>query len=482
MVYPDYFSSIEDAKVKKIIQTNPKYKHFKQTHFTAGDEEQFIQQLEQLEQSSYTPRIHLKKNIFKEFEFNSLFSEKYKRSFDNDFIRLNTFSHFFHKFKKGTFVKIQNNELKVFLPFSKHAFVNEWSDKINIDPKYGNMYNFIEHINKMLGKQYRISINKFCKHWYANNCLIRYEFPTHEGDSNVPQMSDMLKTLCKERKIPDIEFFMNRRDFPQLKRNGTEAYEHIFGDNQPLLSHNYTKYTPFLSMVTTKEHADIPIPTGDDWSRISSIENKFFSSKEYPDIKQFNIPWKDRKPTAVFRGSSTGAGVTVDTNMRLKLAKLSETSEIPLLDVGITKWQLRPRKLKDSNYLQTIDINEIGIQLKPFLTPYQQAEYKYIINLDGHVSAFRLSLEMSMGCCILLVDSKYELWFKSMIKPMVHYVPIKSDLSDLIEQIKWCRENDTKVEEIAKNAKEFYIKYLQKDGILDYLQKILIDLKKYIKK
>jgi len=168
--------------------------------------------------------------------------------------------------------------------------------------------------------------------------------------------------------------------------------------------------------------------------------------------------------------------------MRLKLAKLSETSEIPLLDVGITKWQLRPRKLKDSNYLQTIDINEIGIQLKPFLTPYQQAEYKYIINLDGHVSAFRLSLEMSMGCCILLVDSKYELWFKSMIKPMVHYVPIKSDLSDLIEQIKWCRENDTKVEEIAKNAKEFYIKYLQKDGILDYLQKILIDLKKYIKK
>ena len=485
----DYFSSIEDSKVKKYIQTNPKYKHFKQTHFTAGDEEQFNEQLEQLEQlelSSYKPRIHLKKNLFKDFEFKSLFWEKYKKSNLDEKIRLNTFNHFFHKFKKGTFVKIQNNELKLFLPFSKNKFVNEWSDKIKIDPKYGNMYNFIEHINKMLGKQYRISINKFCNNWYANNCLIRYEFPVHEGDSNVPQMSDMLKTLCKERKIPDIEFFMNRRDFPQLKRNGTEAYEHIFGDNQPLLSHNYTKYIPFLSMVTTKEHADIPIPTGDDWTRIASLENKFFAtSKDFPDIKLFNTPWKDRKPTAVFRGSSTGAGVTLDTNMRLKLASLNENqdfeNDIPLLDAGITKWQLRPRKLKDNDYLQTIDVENLGIPLKSFLTPYQQSEYKYIINIDGHVSAFRLSLEMSMGCCILLVDSKYDLWFKSMIKPMIHYIPVKKDLSDLIEKIKWCRENDKKAEDIAKNAKEFYLRYLQKDGILDYLQKIIIDLKKYIK-
>jgi hypothetical protein len=486
----DYFLSFEESKLKKTIQTNPKYKYFKQTHFTAGDEEQFHKKLGQLElgQTIYKSRIHLKKNIFKDFEFKSLFWEKYKKS-NTELIRMNTFNHFFNKFKKGTFVKIQNNELKVFLPFSKQKFVNEWSDKIKIDPKYGNMYNFIEYINKMTGKSYKININKFCNNWYANNCLIRYEFPIHEGDSNVPQMSDMLKTLCKERKIPDIEFFMNRRDFPQLKRNNTEAYEHLFGENQPLLSHNYTKYTPFLSMVTTKEHADIPIPTGDDWSRISSIENKFFTgSKEYPDVKQFNIPWIHRKPTAIFRGSSTGAGVTIDTNMRLKLAYLSVNlemnSEPPLLDAGITKWQLRPRKLKDCEYLQTIDIynlEKMGIKLVSFLTPIQQSEYKYIINVDGHVSAFRLSLEMSMGCCILLVESKYELWFKSLIKPMIHYVPVKEDLSDLIEKIKWCRDNDTEAEKIAENSKEFYKKYLDKNAILDYLQKIFVDLKKYIK-
>jgi tRNA A-37 threonylcarbamoyl transferase component Bud32 len=85
---------------------------------------------------------------------------------------------------------------------------------------------------------------------------------------------------------------------------------------------------------------------------------------------------------------------------------------------------------------------------------------------------------MSMGCCILLADSKYRLWFRSLMKPMVEYVPIKSDLSDLIEKIKWCRVNDKACKKIAKNAKKFYLHYLQKDGALDYLQKIVIDLKK----
>lgn len=43
--YPDYFNSIEDCKEydknynKK--ENNKRYKNFKQTHFTAGDEEQF---------------------------------------------------------------------------------------------------------------------------------------------------------------------------------------------------------------------------------------------------------------------------------------------------------------------------------------------------------------------------------------------------------------------------------------------------------
>jgi hypothetical protein len=239
-------------------------------------------------------------------------------------------------------------------------------------------------------------------------------------------------------------------------------------------------------MVTTDEYADVPMPTGDDWARVSSAEGRFFGKecRTYPSVEEFNIKWDDKKPTAVWRGASTGCGVTIDTNARLKLAYLSKITppdkDGPILDAGISKWQLRPRKLKNEKYLQTIDItemNKLGIFHGNFLTPLQQSAYKYIVHVDGHVSAFRLSLELGMGCCILLADSRYRLWYRDMLEPMVHYVPVNADLSNLIEQIQWCRVNDKKCKKIAKNARKFYVQYLQKDGVLDYLQKLIIGLK-----
>ena len=483
----DYYNTVEECvKVKKSkYVTNPKYSDFLQTHFTAGDEDQFQEYRDYSNGDICIPIIKLDDNKFRDIDLSGdILWDKYK-NLDAMCVN-NTFNYMFNKLKKGIFVKIQDNKLKVFLPFSKKGFVNEWGEKIKIDPKYGNMYNFLTYINKMAGKKYKVSVNRFPDNWYANNCLIRSEYPVSEGDTNNSEMSDMFKVLCLNRKIPDMEFFLNRRDFPVIKKDGTEPYDHMFGDDQPLLSHNYNKYSPILSMVTTDEYSDIPIPTGDDWFRVGSYEGKFFvdDCKPVPNIDQFNIKWKDKKPTAVFRGASTGCGVTIDTNVRLKLAYISANTlpdeEGPLLDAGISKWQLRPRKLKGEKYLQTIDVYEMnkkGINIASFLTPIQQSGYKYLVHVDGHVSAFRLSLEMSMGCCILLANSKYRLWFRRLMKPMVEYIPIKEDLSDLVDKIRWCRKNDNACKKIAKNAKKFYLKYLQKDGILDYLQKIIIDLK-----
>lgn len=483
---PDYYLKIDECIASKKINlvSNPRYKNFTQTHFTAGDEEQFQKYRDASNGQVCMPKISLEKNIFDSTNFIDIKWDKYKNL---DAISVNnTFKYMFNKLKKGIFVKIKDNQVRVFLPFSKKTFINEWGNRIKIDPRYGDMFGFIKYISTLQGRKFLPKyINKFTDTWYANNCLLRYEFPIGEGDTNVSQMSDMLKTLCANRKVPDIEFFINRRDFPIIKRNSTEPYNHLFGTNHPLISHNYKNYSPILSMVTTTQFADIPIPTGDDWTRIGRNENKFFPRGCQSVINDFNIEWKNKKPTAVFRGSSTGCGVTIETNMRLKASYLSlktpPEKNIPLLDAGITKWNLRPRKLEGYKYLETIDLNKLnklGIKTANMLTPLQQSEYKYVLNIDGHVAAFRLSLEMSMGSCLLLVDSQYKIWFRNMLFPYVHYVPVKYDLSNLITQIRWCRDNDEKCELIAKNSKQFFDKYLQKDGCLDYLQKLLIDLKK----
>ena len=483
-IYPDYYPSIQeciDSKYKS-AQTNSRYRNFKQTHFTAGDEQQFQEYRNQINGSFVTKKCLNKSNIFKDIPLYKPWD-----CFTNvkAVSVINTFRYLFHKFKKAIFIKIKDNKLSVFLPFSKEKYVNEWSDKIHVNPSYKSMSDFIKHIADLEGMTKHFSekkINAFINNWYANNCLIRYEFPLGEGDSGVCEASNMFQELCEKRALPDIEFFVNRRDFPLLKRDKTEPYHNIFGNyTTPLVSHKYDKYIPILSNVTDESYADIAIPTWEDWCRVQSFENKYFVDNPRTYKYNFEKVWEEKKNIAVFRGGSTGCGVAIDTNMRLKVAYLSSLPENnQFLDAGITKWNLRPRKIMTSKYLETIEKDKLPFGLVEQLTPEQQSEYKYIINIDGHVSAFRLSLELNMGSVVLLVTSNWKIWFFKFLVPYVHYVPVKADLSDLIDQIKWCQNNDEKCKEISENSRKFYNIYLTKDGILDYLQKLLFNLKTQI--
>lgn len=481
-VNPDYYTSIEQcSKHSERVQTNPRYRNFMQTHFTAGDEEQFQQYRGMYNGNVCIPRISLSNNLFASMEIDvwTKFRDLRANCVDN------TFNYIFNKFKKGIFIKIVSNKLVVFLPFSKHGFVNEWGNRVQVDRnKYKSIYEFLEYIATTEGYKFnKDRVNPNPSEWYGNNSLVRYENPLCEGDSSVDNVKNLLEELCENRQVPDIELFINRRDYPIMTKDGTEAYHHLWGTKkQKLVSHSYSEYCPILSMCVTDRYADVLMPTWEDWARVQSYDSKFFVKpcKSYKET--FDTPWSNKVATAVFRGSTTGSGVTIETNPRLKLAWLSAVKKpvkdgIPYLDAGITKWNTRPRMLEREKYIKTIEIEKLGFGLVNKLTPQEQSKYKYIINVDGHVSAYRLSLELSMGSVILLADSEWRVWYKHMLKPWVHYVPVKADLSDLIDQIQWCRNNDSKCQVIVKNAKEFFDKYLQKNGVLDYMQKTLVELK-----
>ena len=484
---PIFYNSQQECLLsqKNRIQSNDKYPNFYQSIFTAGDEEQFQTYRDETNGDICENSINIDNNIYKTEIPDSLDWEGYDNIPANSV--LHTFRYLFNKFKKGIFVKIKNNKLDVFLPFSNANFVNEWSNHIKIDPKYSSLNDFIKHVYELEGKSHLFrpkNINQFISTWFSNNCLVRFDFPINEGDHSIAQMNDMFNELCKKRTIPDIEFFINRRDFPLLKKDFTEPYHHMYDSNDlPLLSHKYNKYSPLFSFSSKENFADIPIPTANDWSRISSFENKFFFNQQCGEFsEEFDIPWKDKIPTAIFRGATTGCGTTIETNPRLKAAYLSyitspDPDGLPLLDAGITKWKVRPRKLYGEKYLTTIDHTKFPFGLSNILSYKEQSAYKYIINIDGYVKAYRLSIELSMGCVILMVDSPYKLWFSSLLKPGFHYIPVKRDLSDLVDKIRWCRDHDKECEIIASNAKIFYETYLLKKGVLDYLQNLLVKTK-----
>ena len=124
-------------------EVNRRYKHYNQVIFTAGDVDQFMSKL-----------------IYK-----------------NDEI-LCTFKYLYHKFKKGIFVMIKNNEMITFLPFSKNSYVNDWNHMLDIDN--------VKTVMNKLHTRYDWDFS----HWYANNCIIRNEFPSRENDNGYITLED----------------------------------------------------------------------------------------------------------------------------------------------------------------------------------------------------------------------------------------------------------------------------------------------------
>ena len=75
--------------------------------------------------------------------------------------------------------------------------------------------------------------------------------------------------------------------------------------------------------------------------------------------------------------------------------------------------------------------------------------HRYLIEIDGNVNSWGLLWKLLSGSCILKVESSRRQWYHHKLKPYVHIVPICSDLSNLEEQLDWCRSNPEQCEYIA---------------------------------
>ena len=386
---------------------NPQYPQLKQAIFTVGDEHQFHEHA-----------------IFQSKEM------------------IDTFRYLFYKHKKAVYIASDGEKLH-FLPFSNIHYMNEFHSRLHPSTQC-------------------LSFRPLCQ-WYANNGLVRYEYPFKESDSTLPILQDMFQSLHQMFPM-SYSTFLNRRDFPLIAKRKTcrhEPYFHIYGFDFPLVSHNYDDMTPLLSMVSCPGFEDIAIPTWEDWA--------LFSGKEFPQVRTKDIffqkkPWKQRMNKMVFRGRSTGLGVTAYTNPRLRLAEFKND----FFDVGITAHNLRPRINPETLRIHTIHPDDHP-PLVSDLSYEKQCEYRYIIHVPGHSAAFRLASDLYSEAVVFIVDSPYRLWIQSFLIPYQHYIPIASDLSNLEDQVQYCLENEDRMLQIIKNTKELCQEHLSVTGILRYL-------------
>lgn len=435
---------------------------------------------------------------------------------------MNTLKYLFFHMKCGIFVMIRNGKLRIFAPFVNSDYRNTWGDKLKLEGD-GSLDSYYTQ-KAGLYREENIEKDKF--KWWANGNIICNELAKVEdmanmqfwGDQFLAALRDMLGEACREREIPDCEFFLNKRDYPQLKINvdrgvPVEPYGFIYDkdDRDPdqdvdlVPEHKFNSYAPIVSFYAASEtrFADIPWPSSEDWegacgevfpgtfmhqkdaegrAKFSSNPRDLFTEENF---RKFERGWDDnRVATAFFRGTATGGGTTIDNNQRLKVAWYSHIwkddeekgGEEPFLDAAIVGWNLRDKKIADRpmTFLRAKEF-EFTAGKHHFTPIYEQSKYKYLVYVDGHCAACRYAFMMRLGSVILKVESRQvadNMWYFPLLKPYHDHVPVKSDLSDLEEKIRWCREHDDECRQIAENAKTFYEKYVARDALLDYVQMV----------
>jgi hypothetical protein len=167
------------------------------------------------------------------------------------------------------------------------------------------------------------------------------------------------------------------------------------------------------------------------------------------------VPWESRADDILWRGVTTGqihdAPKSIDRLPRVQLCLLAK--DIPRCDAKIVQVVQSANPESDRKVLV-----DAGIMTEERLPVEAWAGYKFAIDIDGNSNSFNTLLHRQiLGCCVLKVMSRDNLqqWFYGDIEPWVHYVPVKSDLSDFSEIVAWCRVNDDECRQIAGRGQVF---------------------------
>jgi hypothetical protein len=452
---------------------------------------------------------------------------------DVDSCVMNTFRYLHDHMKCGIFVRIRDKRVAIFAPFVNDQYRNTWtnttdfkittasskmdkSDLLSIISKTSSSMIGTTTIQQMDVAQYYRNKKRDCgdkaeetasilpkEQWWANgNIVCNQACDQYWGDHFLLTIKDMLAETCRSRPVADCDFFFNKRDFPQLKFNAEKGcavepygfmFDKEFNDDIPLSRCAFDSYCPILSFYTSSPFADIPVPVSEDWEAATGnvFCSSFQSNTHLPrdmflpeKVARFDCSWSDKIETAFFRGTATGSGVSIATNQRLHLAYLSASMEgTGILDCGIVGWNFRDKKV-GADPMQYIRI-PTNLKKKGFVPMYQQCRYKYLVYVQGHSAACRYGFMMRLNSVILKVASTCaadQMWYFPMLRPFYDHIPVKSDLSDIVEKIEWCRAHDMECQQIARNARALFDRYISRDGIMDYMQTVFAEIGKRQKK
>jgi Glycosyl transferase family 90 len=171
--------------------------------------------------------------------------------------------------------------------------------------------------------------------------------------------------------------------------------------------------------------------------------------------------WHQRNGRAVWRGSPTGS-INMEENVRWKLCLMS-LQRPDLIDakfVGTTqRW---PQLINNTNLMgQRIDVRDMQ-------------HYRAIIDVDGNSWSGRFGMLLCLSTVVLKIQPSHVDYFYPELQPWLHYIPVKADLSDLIEQIEFSTStrNAKIVQRVIYNANQWCRNHMAMQHLINDMKNI----------
>lgn len=277
-----------------------------------------------------------------------------------------------------------------------------------------------------------------------------------------------ISCACSNNLI-NSSFVLSMGEEPIIHEDNIHPFYSVKKDIKYFRKNNSLEYNCYNTTLK-KNYKDTLYPMCD---MIMFLFNQHFSNDFSPIYNSLNKDdWLNKQNKVVFRGSLTGCNIDdFSKNIRI-LAHIKSLQHSDLCDCYLTKG------LYFNYFGKTIEIKDLPYFPANKLTIHEQINnYKYVLQLDGFVSAWRIIQLIYSGCLIikpnsfLIKNSPYKVSpftdiIDSQLKPWIHYVPVEYDLSNLINTIQWCNNNPNICFKIIKNCWKIAFKYFSREKII----------------
>jgi|GEM_PF-1745569 len=294
--------------------------------------------------------------------------------------------------------------------------------------------------------------------------LIRGQFavsahPAIRNDHRYLVVTESLEKLFQKAQLPDLDFIVCLED---------SVEENIYPG--PIFTFATKRFSQRL----------IPMP---DPTALNPHERSYIT--EVIRNACHGFPWESKTEKVFWRGTPNGPSPSDEDIFQDRW----ETAP----RFQLVQFSLRTPRSVDAGFISPLceeacpvvwPYTRIGIPNASLLKekfpivktvhPIDHLPYKYLIDVDGNSCCYSRTYWILASNSLLLKQMTDNCqWYYKGLKPYVHFVPVREDLSDLFDQIAWCMKNDAEARKISETGTAFALNHLQFETNIHFLQELL---------